>query len=598
MSLDTHVAAVQRKLTLGIFVEWFAVSAFVLAVLALLTILLQRALLVGIPRETLWVGIGLVLLVAIFFTILNRPTRQAAAVAIDQKLSLKEKFSTALHVRGIADPFAQAVVRDAEQTAEKVRLQGQFPLEFPKAGYGAIFVGVIALLAFMWVPQMDLLGKKEALAKKQEEERKIADTRQILKDALVKIESMPAAIRSNEQISIAQAELTEMLKEKTLDPERAARRAHEQLSKAEEAMKQQIERNKDFAQAQKNEAMFRSMTPPMDAKGPVSEAHRQIVKGDYNKAMDDLKDAAKQFNEMAPEEKEQAKKQMQNLAQALNKMANDPRAMQKLAEDLQKAGMNKEQAEKAAQQAQQAANGDKQAQQQLQQQLEQAMQNMNPQQKDAMQQAMQQAQQAMNAQAQANAMAQAAQQMAQAMQQMQQQGGQQGGQANQQMADAAAQMQELMDQLDAMQKDAQQMEAAQQAMLDAMAQAAGQAQGNKDGPAGQGKWEAGEADKEGNGMGGPGIGRGGQAPKGSAPFSMKQEISKSHYDEKGKHLASVFVKDRSIKGEAKLALQKAVEAAAADEGDDVDDSRVDRRSQKVMEEYFRVMAEEAAQAPQ
>src|SRR5688500_20283346 len=112
--LDSHVAAVQRKLTLGIFVEWFATAAFVLAVLALLTILLQRALLVGIPRETLWVGLGLVVLVALVFTVMNRPTREAAAVAIDEKLSRKEKFSTALHVRGMADPFAQAVVRDAE----------------------------------------------------------------------------------------------------------------------------------------------------------------------------------------------------------------------------------------------------------------------------------------------------------------------------------------------------------------------------------------------------------------------------------------------------------------------------------------------------
>ena len=594
--LDTHVAAVQRKLTLGIFVEWMATSAFVLAVLALLTILLQRALHVGVPREALWVGLGLVVLVATIFTVMNRPSREGAAVAIDEKLALKEKFSTALHVRRMADPFAQAVVRDAEQTAEKVRLQGQFPLTFPKAGYGTIFVGVMALLAFMWVPQMDLLGKKAAIAKKQEEERKIADTRQILKDALVKIESMPAAIRSNEQISLAQAEIAEMLKEKTLDPERAARRAHEQLSKADEAMKQQIERNKDFAQAQKNEAMFKSMTPPMDAKGPVSEAHRQIVKGDFNKAAEGLKEAAKKFDEMAPEEKEKAKQQMQNLAKALDKMANDPRAMQKMAEDLQKAGMNKEQAEKAAQQAQQAANGDKQAQQNLQQQMQQAMQNMNQQQKDAAQKAMQQAQQAMNAQAQANAMAQAAQQMAQAMQQQMQQGGDQGGQGNQQMADAAAQMQELMDQLDAMQKDAQAMAAAQQAMADALGQAG---QGDKPGDnPGQGEWKPGEIDKQGNGMGGPGIGQGGQAPKAAAPFGLKQEISKSHYDDKGKHLASVYVKDRSIRGQSKLELQKAIEAAAADEGDDVDDSRVDRRSQKVMEEYFRVMAEEAAQAPQ
>ena len=36
-----------------------------------------------------------------------------AAVAIDARLSLKEKFSTALYARPIKDPFAQAVVKDA-----------------------------------------------------------------------------------------------------------------------------------------------------------------------------------------------------------------------------------------------------------------------------------------------------------------------------------------------------------------------------------------------------------------------------------------------------------------------------------------------------
>ncbi len=205
--LDSHVAAVQRKLTLGIFLEWLATSGFVLAVLALLTILLQRALKVGVPVQTLWAGIGLGVVAALALTIVNRPSREYAAVAIDEKLALKEKFSTALHVRQMADPFAQAVVRDAERTAETVHLGGQFPLSMPRAGYGAVFVAVMAVLAFMFVPQMDLLGKEAREQTKLEEERKIAESKQLLKDAIVKIESMPAAIRSDETFRLAQAVL-------------------------------------------------------------------------------------------------------------------------------------------------------------------------------------------------------------------------------------------------------------------------------------------------------------------------------------------------------------------------------------------------------
>ena len=55
------------------------------------------------------------------YAIWRRPTKYQAAVAIDEKLSLQEKFSTALYIRPSSDPFAAAAVQDAEQTAELER---------------------------------------------------------------------------------------------------------------------------------------------------------------------------------------------------------------------------------------------------------------------------------------------------------------------------------------------------------------------------------------------------------------------------------------------------------------------------------------------
>jgi uncharacterized phage infection (PIP) family protein YhgE len=213
----------------------------------------------------------------------------------------------------------------------------------------------------------------------------------------------------------------------------------------------------------------------------------------------------------------------------------------------------------------------------------------NQQQMQRMQQAMQQAQQAANAQCQAGRMSQAAQQMAQAMQQAAQGA---GGQAGQQMAQGQQQLSDMLSQLQAIQQDAQQMQAAQKALEDALAQAGGQCEGDKTGPGATGQWQAGDPNKRGRGQGGPGIGEGGAGQKDPAPFGTKAEHSKSNYDERGKHLASVFVKDQSVKGEAKLQLEKALQAGAADEGDDVDDSRADRRTQEVQKRYFKVMDDE------
>lgn len=595
--IDSHVSAVQFRLTLSILVEWLCVAAFALAAGTLLTIIVERIFHFGIPPVTFWVGMGLVALIAIVMTLVRTPSRETAAVALDDKLDLKEKFSTALSVRAMQDPFAQAVVRDAENTAQRVRLSGHFGVNFPLIGYFAIGAAVLALMTFMFFPSLDVLGRQKKQAEKRQADMEIAKNESMVKDALAKIESIPPALATDKQVQLAKADLQKMLGHPTRDTSATARKIMDALDKADQGLKEKAKENKNYAQAQANQKMFKSMNVPIDQKGPVADAQRQIVKGDYEEAVKKLEEAVKEFEKMDPNQKKEAAQQMQNMAQQLQQMANDPRAMEKLADQMKQAGANQQQIQQMQQAMQQAANNpqDKQAQQQmqqLQQQLAQQMQQagMNQQQQQQMQQAMQQAQQAANAQAQANGMGQAAQAMAQAMQQAAQNGGQQNGQ---QMANAQQQLAQQLQQMQAAAQDAQQLQQMQQAMQQAMGQCAGNCDGNGDKPgnkANQGEWKAGDPNnKPGAGMGGPGQGWGGRGDKNTAPFSVKEEVSKSYYDEKGKHLASIYVKDRSIKGESKLKLQEVIKAGEADEGDDVDDSRADRRTQEVQRRYFKVM---------
>src|SRR5687768_3031746 len=97
--IDAHVGAVQRKLALGIFLDWLMKVLAILAALAIVIIVAQRLIHFGLRAEALYIGLGVGLLAAIVLTIINRPTRTAAAVALDEKLGLKEKFSTALTLR-------------------------------------------------------------------------------------------------------------------------------------------------------------------------------------------------------------------------------------------------------------------------------------------------------------------------------------------------------------------------------------------------------------------------------------------------------------------------------------------------------------------
>src|SRR5262249_9636411 len=160
--------------------------------------------------------------------------------------------------------FAQAVVRDAEETAKSVRLTGHFPIPFPPAGYWAITAAVLALLAFVFVPSMDLLGRQKKAEAQREQDREIAKSQETVTEALAKIQAVPKAVVDNESVRIARAELAEMLKHPMPDSARTGRRTMEALEKVDNALKQQAADNKNFAQSKANSKMFKSLSPPVD----------------------------------------------------------------------------------------------------------------------------------------------------------------------------------------------------------------------------------------------------------------------------------------------------------------------------------------------
>ena len=615
--IDSHIDHVQRQLILDRFIDFLARSFFVLGILALVVVVMDRIIHLGLPPQMAWVGLGMVMVAAIVLTVMHRPSKQAAAVAIDEKLGLKEKFSTALSVRKMNDPFAQAVVRDAEQTAASVRLAGQFPVTFPRIGTYALIVAGFAVSAYKWLPEIDLFNRKQAAIEQKRKADETEQAKKIANDALLKLESLPVAMKQSEEVKLAKRHLEELVKQPMPTREATARRVAEALADAEKGLQKSIEQNKAFADSKAAEKLLSKLADqkPIDGTGPVAEAQRKLVKGDVENALKDIEKAVEDFKKDSPKQQEEKAAQMQQLAQQLNKVAQDPAAQQKLQQQLQQMGANQQQIQQAQQMIQQAAQGDKQAQQQLQQAMQQMAQGMNAQQQQQLAQAMQQAMQNANAQANAQQMAQAAQQMAQAMAQAAQQQGQQGNQNNQQqqqaMQQAAQQLQQQLQNMQAAQQDAKQMQQAQQQMQQAMQQAAGQCQGN-----GQGQGQDGQADKPGDGQAGnwkPGQGNpnqgngpgggegqawGDRSGKTAAPFKEKGEVDAGVYNDKGKHLASTYVKDKSVKGEAKLELQKAIEAAEADSADDIDDSRVDRRTQEAVKRYFEVMKKEVAATPE
>lgn len=612
--LDRHVQLVRTKMFFSTFLRYLAWGLLILAGVVLVNVLVDRFLLYRLPawKAFFFGALGVTVIGALVMTILNRPSSKQAAVAIDERLGLKEKFSTALFIRADADPFSAAAVRDAEQTAQNVNLQRRFPLVWPRAGIATAIVAIAAGGAF-FVPTYDLFGRNDPAKKTAEAQvdPNVLNAKRVLQGAIAKIDSAPLAEQQRVEVKEARRKLANELAKPRPDLNTAHKLASDAL-KEKEAITERIKEQQRFADAQNQMEVFRSVGEPTSQDTPASQAQAEIAKGNFEKASEALESTVGKFQDMDKEQQKKTADDMQKLAQQLQKIAQDQQKQQDMQKKMQDMGANQQQVQQLAQAMQAAANGDKQAQQQVQQMANQIAQqinqnpNLNAQQQQQIAQNVQnlaqQMQNAANNQAAAQQMAQAAQQMAQAMQQAAQAnqaagqpGGQQANAGNQaggqgqQMADAMAQMQQQLQQMQQAGQDAEMIKAMQEAAAANQGGGDGQGQDGQPGGAGGQGWKPGDPNQNvgGQGGGGAGIAAGGQRPKGAeTPVGFKSETAIGATDDKGKLLASTFVKALGKKGESTLKPGEVIEAAEKESAEEVEQDRIPRQVQKAVREYF------------
>ncbi|HEX8323937.1 MAG TPA: hypothetical protein VF595_08485 [Tepidisphaeraceae bacterium] len=644
--LDDQITRVRNKLTADLFLQAWAQALLNAAAVALAYVLVRTFTPWRLPYEWRFL-IGLLAATAawgLFVALRRRPDALTAATAIDGRLNLHEKFSTALHARQSNDPFAHAAVLDAEQAAHSADARGVFALHWPRLAGPALALAVIAAGVAWLVPPRNLLASSQktpnsgtAVATIEREKAKVE-----IQQAIAKIDQMPKAAADPTAVRLAKAELEGLLQKPDLAPDAGRRKALSALQDLEKAVNQ-AQQTQRFADAKNAERMLEKMAPGDSESGAVADAQRDLAKGNFDSAVEKLQDTVGKFDQMSDQQKQDAARQMQQMAKQLEQMANDPKAQQKAQQQMQQMGMSPQQAQQAQQLMQQAASGNQQAQQQLQQMAQQAMKQMNngqgptQQQMQQAQQQLQQMQAQANGQQQAQQLQQAAAQMAQAMQQaaganpqqatqtqqgqsqqaqqaqqgqqanaaqqpgqQQQQPGQQGAQPNQQqMQQAMSAMQQQMQQMQAAQQDAQQVAAAQQgaqqAAADAQAAMNGQGQGEApaDGAAPPGA--PGAEQKQPGGAPGKIGGRGHTASRATGgqdvPFTVDKKTAPGIEDDKGRMLAGSLVKDKAPKGESKAALANAARSAEQDAADEVDSDRVGKQAQKAVRDYFGSMTE-------
>ncbi|MFN4241775.1 MAG: hypothetical protein ACK4PI_00905 [Tepidisphaerales bacterium] len=546
-------------------------------------------------------------------------------------------------------PFAAAAVADAERVAAGVDVRPHFPVRWPRTLYLAAAAAGVWLALWATVPQRDLLGHQAAAERRQQHAERAEQARQQVTRALELIDRQLPLVSGSADIARAKAELERLLERPISDPAAAQRSALAALQELENALQDRIRTSQNFAAAERDRRLLRQLASDPGEQGWVAEAKRAVAQGDFDRALQSLEQLTEAFENLSRDEQQQLAEQMRQLARQLEQLAQTADGREQLARQMQQAlqqqGLSESGARQLAQQVaramQEAAGGTSAEQQQLLQDLqhlaEEALQqaggSLSPQQRQALEQMLQQAMQQAQGQSTAQQLAQAAAAMAQAMQQAgaassqgapsspqagkassgepSGSGQSSGGQGPASMQQALEQMRQQLRAMQAMQDDARAMASAAATARDAAAQAAAGGNAGGTGNAGDaatapggaqspggghlpgggtspgataGGWGSGGG--AGNNARGGGQGAGDRSFKEVAPFAVRPDRAPTQTDERGRVLASSFVRAGAIKGEATEELKDVVRSNEQQAAEEVDTERVGRAAQRTVRQYF------------
>lgn len=512
---------------------WCLTFGLSIAAILLGTLKFRPDLLSIQPEYLLGGGVLGGLVLAAVVAVIRRPDRLKTAAEVDSAFGLKDRLSSIVNLPAdlAATPAGICLKAETNQAIEHLDLADAMPIRRPGRAWMPLLPLLVAgavILAPEYIQKKSqaklatnkldetVLKKSEALAKKLAEQRKVqAD----------KVSAPTAELM---------AQLQKAVEDMAKSPPAEKSEALAALNQLSDAIK---ERQKQMSSTEKMAAQLQQMKN-MASDGPADDFAKDLAKGNFNDAAQELKslmDKA-QSGKLSEEEKKQLQQQLGDMAKQLEKMASLEEKKKQLDEALKNGGLSKEQhQEEMAKLNQQAANS-KQIQQLAQQ--------------------MQQAQQAM----QQGNMEQASQSLQEARQQLQQ------------MAQEMADMQSLDDAL----ADLQQA---------------------KDGMSKEGDGnQLGDAMNSGNSLGdmlsmqnGDGLGRGrGQGDRPEAPDKtsaydtrVKMDLTKGKFQLKGFGDPGQQSKGKSVIDGGEI--EAAVSEASADA---LTQQRIPRRLQKNVRDYF------------
>lgn len=540
--IQTRVRSARRRLVLGIFGRALAVTAFVALLVATVACSVPAFRAVEIDYSTWtmsWIAGTLVgaLVVAALYAWYRAPSPGDTALEVDRRFGLRERLASAMSLpqQSRDSAFGIALTQDADRRAAQIEIADRFALKPTRVAWLPLAIVPLLAIVLLLVKPATTIQAGSEIKVDPIEVRQVKTVAKQLQKRLAQQKRKAEAeglTEAKEMLEKIEADLDKLANRKDLD----RKEAMIALNDLKKQLEERREKLGDSDQMRKMMSQMKGME-----SGPGDKVVKSIQQGEFGKAEEMVRELAKKMKdgELGDKEKEQLKKQVEQMAKAMDKAKEEH---EKKKEELQK------QIDKAKQEGR-GKDAD-----QLQQELE------KEQQKDQQMQQMQQ-------------MAQAMQQAAEAMQ-------------NGDTSKASEAMEQMADQLGDLQQEMDELEELESAMDD-MSQSKQQMRCkdcNGQGCQGcQGSQREAFGDRPGQG-----LGRGNGS--GDRPES---DVETNTYDtqvrgivKKGKAVIAGNADGPNRKGVTRETLQSSIEKSLSQESDPAENQVLPRTEREHAQQYF------------
>ena len=553
--LERQIRTAQHRLWINRWLSAGARSLTVVVAVFAAVVLVQRAFTISIPLMATGLGLaGAGLIASIVWTLVHREGESHAAAALDQAAGLRERLSSARYCRDGDDPFAQAVVADAEHISESLSARRHIRLTVPRSVGSAGFA--VAVAALMFLVPVGWLTSTEA-ADLDEQSTAVREAHVAVKRQMDRVRELldntPALDDLKSQLDGLEKPTGGQIK-KPGDIRHAALKKIDNLA---DAVKQKRDDARHNA-VNEMRKMLRSLKVTKTPNAPTEKLAKALRAGDFKTAKEEINALREQLATLKfDDDKEFVKKLSKQLEELAKQLESKSKNQEEMAKKLRDAGLNEEQIKRALE-ALKKKDFD-----QLNKELQ--AKGLDKKQADKLTKELKKKQQAGGM----------ASKLAKGMKQCSK--GAAGGQSGDAMAGLSMAAEQLGE-LEMLEQEMKEMEstlADLQTARNNISKPCKQCSG-----AGCGKCQAGKG-----GMGKMGQGRGNLAPEQATTVGFKTERGKVPTG-RGAIIGQYLFEGEQVKGEVSYQFTEIIAAAEHDASDRVNRNRVPRQYHKAIKSYF------------